>query len=297
MAAESLGQPRKERIRLLGNGDYSIVSGNVSITVDQLTGARILSLKLGSYEFLTGPEVMRGNYGSTFWPSPQADWSWPPPAVLDSDPYTATSDNDTVTFVSGKDKRTGLQVTKEFFPGNDGQINLVYSMKNITDSVRRVAPWEITRVRKGGLLFFPVGDNPTGRKSFDAAPVKVVDGIAWYKDAGKRPSKNLLTTADGTEGWAAYVVGGKMFIKHFPNVVRSEIAPGEGEIAFYVSSVADYVEFEIQGKYQSLPPGGHSSWHVEWMVVDVPRQTEIDIGSPSLVEFARDLVKRARLHR
>lgn len=270
---------------------YSVSSGRVCITVDPRVGARITSLKLGAYEFITGPDVMEGNYGSTFWPSPQSDWSWPPPAVLDSEPYSTKTEGDTLQFVSSRDTRTGLQVVKKICPGKTGWLNLVYSMKNVTDSVRKVAPWEITRIRKGGLLFFPVGHNPLDRKSFDPAPVKIIDGVAWYRDAKKRPAENLLTTADGTDGWAAYAIDGRLFIKKFPNIDQHRLAPAEGEITVYVSKEADYVEFEIQGIYKALKPGENSDWQVEWTAVDIPELVIVKEGSGGLVEFARKLVK------
>lgn len=273
------------------DGDYTLVSGNACLKVDPRAGARVISLSLGGFEFLTGPEIMKGSYGSTFWPSPQSRWTWPPPEVLDSQPYTATAGGDTVRLVSGEDPRTGLRVEKEFFPGKGGRFCLSYTMTNITDSVMNQAPWEITRVRKGGLLFFPVGDNPLGKKYFDPAPVSVVDGIAWYEDGERRPSNNLLTTAEGTDGWAAYAVDGKLFVKKFPKVARQDIAPGEGEILFYVSKEADYIEFEIQGKYQSLRPGERSAWRVEWIVVAIPGNIKVVNGSPLLVNFVREIVK------
>lgn len=275
----------------MNNGECSLTSGRTIIRIDPAVGARIISLKLGGYEFLTGSDIMPGNYGSTFWPSPQSAWNWPPPAVLDNEPYSSEIRGDTLEFFSAEDQRTGLRVSKEFFPGRDGRINIVYSMTNVTNSFLKAAPWEITRVHKGGILFFPVGNNPLGKKTFEQAPASIVDGIAWYRDSLKRPSENLLTTAIGTAGWAAYAIDGKLFVKKFPDVGKDEVAPGEGEISFYVSKEADYVEFEIQGEYRALFPGERTSWHVEWIAADIPTDVRAKIGSKSLVEFARRLVE------
>ena len=286
------GLTHRGKITVMSDSDYVLNSGNLKLTVNPRVGARIVSLKLDNFEFLTGREIMEGNYGSTFWPSPQAAWRWPPPSVLDSDPYSASVSGDTATFVSWKDARTGLQVVKRFSAGEDGHMELSYTMINVTDTLLKVAPWEITRVHKGGLLFFPVGDNPLGRKSFDPAPVQVSDGIAWYRDPVKRPDENLLTTADVTEGWAAYAVDGKLFVKKFHNVPKDSLAPGEGEIAFYVSKEADYLEFEIQGAYRAISPGVHSTWNVQWIVVNVPGGIAVDVGNRDLVECVRKLVEQ-----
>lgn len=287
----SLAQSARSPVSRMLNGTYTIASGNANLGFDPHVGARIVSLEFDGFEFLTGSEIMKGSYGSTFWPSPQSSWVWPPPEVLDSRPYSFAAEGDTLRLVSGKDERTGLQVEKEFSAGKGGRFNLQYIMINITDSVIEEAPWEITRVRKGGLLFFPVGDSSPGKKYFDPAPVSVIDGVAWYKDGGRRPSSNLLTTANGTEGWAAYALDGKLFLKKFPDVATEDVAPGEGEILFYVSKEADYVEFEIQGKYKSLKPGELSTWRVEWIVVDIPRNIRVVSGNSLLVDFAREVVK------
>ncbi len=285
------GRTHQGKIIAMNDGDYVLNSGKLKMRVNPRVGARVVSLELGGFEFLTGRDIMEGNYGSTFWPSPQSAWGWPPPSVLDSDPYSASVSGDTATFVSWKDARTGLQVVKRFSAGEDGRMELSYTIINVTDSVLKVAPWEITRVHKGGLLFFHVGDNPLGRKSFDPAPVKVSDGVAWYKDPVKRPDENLLATADVTEGWAAYAVEGKLFVKKFRNVPRDSIAPGEGEIAFYVSREADYVEFEIQGAYQAIRPGAHSTWNVQWIARNIPGNIPARAGSHDLVEYVKRLVR------
>ena len=271
--------------------DYSIRSGSLRVAVDPGDGGTIDSLSLGGYEFLTGKDVHPSFYGSTFWPSPQSDWNWPPPPILNVDPYTASVDRDTLTMVSGKDEKTGFQFTKKLFPGSAGRIELTYLISNVSDVMKKVAPWEITRVRKGGLLFFPVGNNPLGRKSFGPVPVGVGNGVAWYKDPAERPAENLLTTADGTEGWAAYAIDGRLFVKKFPNVKPDELAPGEGEIIVYVSAVADYVELEVQGRYQPLRPGESSNWRVEWIIANIPADLKIEPGDTALVDFARKLVK------
>lgn len=279
------------QVKKIADGKYTLTSGNAKLSVDPQAGARIVSLTLDGFEFLTGPEVMKGSYGSTFWPSPQSEWTWPPPEVLDGRPFSAAGKGDTVMLVSGRDERTGLQVEKAFAAGKRGSFNILYTMVNATDTAKKEAPWEITRVRKDGLFFFPVGSNPLGKKYFHPVPLSVVDGVAWYNDGAGRPSNNLLTTAVGTEGWAAFAIDGKLFLKKFPNVDRKDIAPGEGDVILYVSKEADYVEFEIQGKYASLGPGERTTWPVEWIVVDIPKNIDVVSGNSLLVDFARKIVR------
>ncbi len=291
LASKSPVQLSKVAVVSMNRGDYTVSAGPVRIAIDPRAGATIDSFSFAGYEFLTGRNVHAEFYGSTFWPSPQSDWNWPPPPVLSAGPYEAKVDGDTLTLISGKDPVTGFQFTKRFYLGTGSRMDLVYEISNVSSSGKKVAPWEITRVRKGGLLFFPAGNYRLGKKSFAPVQVQMINGVAWYEDPKSRPAENLLTTADGTEGWAGYAIDGRLFLKKFPVVTPHERAPGEGGIVVYVSAMADYVEFEIQGRYLPLEPGESSEWKVEWIVANIPGNLRIKAGSKELVEFARDLLK------
>src|SRR5262245_53569577 len=77
---------------LLRDGRYLLELADVGLEVDPAVGGRITALRLGGRNLLTGPDVDPGNYGSTFWTSPQSAWSWPPVAEIDSAPYAAAPD-------------------------------------------------------------------------------------------------------------------------------------------------------------------------------------------------------------
>ncbi len=279
---------------ILDNGLYSAAKKNVDIVVNPADGGRIISFKLGNYEFLVGKGLIPNGYGSTFWPAPQSTWNWPPPPALDNKPYSAVIKGDSIKLTGGKDPVTGFQFIKEFSAGNNNNINLLYTIINKTDEIKKVSPWEISRVHKGGLLFFPIGKKPLGVKSFEPADVEIINGIAWYKDKKERPENNKLTTADGKEGWAAYAIDGKIFIKKFKDVEPEMIAPGEGEVMFYVDSRADFIEFEIEGKYQILNPGEELNWKVEWIGREIPKNINVEKGNMDLVNYVRKVVNKSQ---
>lgn len=281
---------KTDSIMILDNGSYWIASKDAVVIVNPSEGGRIISFKLGSYDFLVGQDMIPNAYGSTFWPGPQSMWNWPPPPVLDNEPYSAINNGNSVTVTSGKDPVTGFQFIKEFSAGGKNRIKLGYKIINKTEKVKKVAPWEISRVQKGGLLFFPIGKKPLGLKSFEPADVDIINGIVWYKDKIRKPENKKLSTADGKEGWAAYAIDGKLFIKKFNDVKSEMIAPGEGEVLFYVDSDADFVEFEIEGKYQTLKPEEELNWNVEWIGIKVPSNIKIQKGSKQLVDFVRKIL-------
>lgn len=284
-------QYQKDSIMILKDNLYLITSGRVSFTVNPLKGGRIISFKLGDYEFLTGKKIDPNGYGSTFWPAPQSMWNWPPIPALDSKPYSAVDNDSSIKLTSAQDPKTGFQFIKEFSAGKNSSINLKYSIINKSSETKKVAPWEISRTVKGGLLFFPMGKGEFGTKYFEPAHVDIIDGIAWYKVEINRPKNNKLNRADGLEGWLAYAVNNKLFIKKFNDTKTESIAPGEGEVLFYVGSNADFIEIEVEGEYKSLKPGEESLWNMEWIARDIPSSIKVEKGNNELVNFVREIVK------
>ncbi len=272
----------------------TIRSGHTTMVVDPLAGGRVVSLRVGAREVLAGKDVHPENYGSTFWPSPQSLWNWPPPAVLDREPYTATEESGGVALVSGSDPVTGLRCVKRVAASTAGRIRLEYTMINAGAKTAAAAPWEITRVRKEGLLFFPLGSGSLRKKQFDPAPARVSDGIVWYQDGPGRPAAHQLSIADGSEGWAAYAVDGVLLVKIFQDTPQEAQAPGEAEVLFYVSAEAGYLEMEVQGRYEKIEPGRESSWRVEWAAETIPGGIAAKAESQELVEFVRSIVRSAQ---
>jgi hypothetical protein len=281
----------QDSLVIMCNGTYSISSGNSNMAIDPAGGGRVVSFKLNDYEFLTGKDIHEKNYGSTFWSSPQSYWNWPPPPVLDMKPYTAVNDGNIIKVTSEKDPVTGFQFVKEFSNSKSNRMNLTYSIVNISKEIKNAAPWEVSRVNKEGLFFFPMGQGSIGKKSFEEARTEIIDGIAWYKDEKEKPENHQLSIADGSEGWMAYAIDGKLFIKKFPDIKPDMFAPGEAEISFYISPEADYIEIEVQGKYETIQPGERTTWKIEWIGMDIPPNIEVKKGSKELVKFVREIIK------
>lgn len=286
-----IAQHKMDSVMILNNGSYQVSSKNVDVVINPAEGGRITSFKLGSYDFLIGRDIIPGAYGSTFWPGPQSDWNWPPPAILDSKPYSAVDNGNSIKLTSGIDSLTGFQFSKEFSTDKANSINLAYKIINETDEIKKVSPWEISRVHKGGLLFFPMGKKTMAVKAFEPVNMDIIDGIVWYQDKLKRPEKNKLSTADGSEGWTAYAIDGKLFIKKFKDINPEKIAPVEGEVMLYVDSRADFVEYEIEGAYETLKPGEKLNWNVKWIGVNIPANIKVEKDDKELVGFVRKIIK------
>src|ERR1051326_683845 len=71
---------------------YTLTLGDLKMVIDGANGARVIEFSFrGQNVLVTQDENI--NFGSTYWPSPQASWCttgggcWPPPAALDGGPY------------------------------------------------------------------------------------------------------------------------------------------------------------------------------------------------------------------
>jgi hypothetical protein len=259
--------------------------------VDARAGGRIVTFSLGGRNLLTGPTVDAGNYGSTFWPSPQSAWGWPPPPEIDSLPFAARVEGATLVLRGLPAPVLGLGVEKSFSADRpSGVVPVTYTIFNQGSQARQAAPWEITRVAAGGLTFFPMGEGELRRGMQDLLRPVLRDGVAWlaYDAAAIGADQKLF--ADGREGWIAHVDGDLLLVKSFADTTAAQAAPDEGEIEIYANAAHTYVEVENQGAFVSLPPGGSSTWTVRWMLRKLDRGMA-KVGSAELLALVRSLVK------
>ncbi|MFP4060850.1 MAG: DUF4380 domain-containing protein [Bacteroidales bacterium] len=267
-----------------------IKSGSSTLAVDPTTGARFVSLEHKGTELLTGPEVNKQFYGSSLWLSPQKKY-WPPSPVLDVEPYSHEIDGEQVTFLSKTDSLSGFQYTKKIVPlPEKNGFEIIYTIENITDSVKGVAAWEVTRLPKDGLSFFPLGEIPLDSCLLldSVVDMTVEDNIMWHKyqsdDINFSPKKSKLF-CDGAEGWIAYVHERVLFVKRFEDLSPTETAPGETDIEIYVNVNQPYIEIEVQSAYKLLQPAEKIEWSVTWNLAGVPGNTDIETGNRKLLDL------------
>lgn len=264
---------------------YTLTAGHVTMTIDASFGGRIRSLSYDGQEMLSQSRWPE-SFGSTFWTSPQAEWNWPPVAEIDKGTYTVEhADSRTIIMTSQPSPRLGFAVTKRFETGEgDAPISISYTINNVGEVARSVAPWEITRVPNGGLIFFdaPLSDiSPAGLLSFQSA-----HGAVWYQPDVTNENRKINADASG---WLAFADNGLLLVKEFPDLKTSEPAPGEAEVQVYVNRGKTYIELESQGAYTTLQPGQSLSWTVRWHLVPANQEPS---PSASLLEKARACCER-----
>ena len=221
-----------------------------------------------------------------------------------------------LTLTSEVSERMKYRIRKAFaVDERDGAFVITYTIINESDEVRRVAPWEITRVQnEGGLIFFeaPVeGITPAGlmdfKDAFGAAWYQTdetngnrkvnADGKGWlaYYNNGcaawyqtDETNGNRKVNADG-KGWLAYYNNGLLLVKQFDDLDASQPAPDEAEIQVYVNRGKAHIELESQGAYTTLQPKESVNWTVRWYLQpsDLPVEP-----SEKLLKLARKQINR-----
>lgn len=265
------------------------------MVVDQAPGGRIVSLKLGTPEFLYLSQANNNLlWGSIFWTAPQSDWNWPPPAAHNLNAYTGGPMGNVLVLASGQDNASRTSLVKNFSGESaDTSITLTYYIKNGGTAARSVAPWVSTRVLPGGLTIWGKGPGPM--RGNNATLVKEQGGWVWFDHAaGSGMTGNIAKVfADGT-GWLAHVnAGGQLLLMVFPDIAQSQAAPQEAEIEIYTEPSQALMEIEHQGAYASIAAGDSLSYTIRWYLRQLPAGAQKAVGNAGLTAYVQALLNRS----
>ena len=273
-----------------GNKNSLLVkkTGKSTLVVDPTFGARVISLKYNDIEFLYGGYNNPESSGSTFWPAPQKIWEWPPIDTLDSKLYSMEMDGKTQKFISMPSRKSGFQFYKTFKVNpTDSSFVMEYTIKNISNSVKDVGCWEVSRVFPGGVTFFPAAPDSAILKQSKLPGVTLINGIVYFNYDYNQITENTKLFAMGSEGWYAHVKNGIAFIKTFEDLPSNVIAPQQAEIEIYANGNPRYVELENHGRYATLKPNETVKYNVKWYLRTVPKQLQQTEQRTDLVNWVR----------
>jgi hypothetical protein len=279
---------------------YRFAWGDIVLEVDASVGARVATLSISGADIIVpsaaaahvdgGTALDPTTWGSVFWTSPRSAWTpvqWPPPPNIDNATYTGMITGGTHAVFSGPaDTSIGVAMSKDYsVDATSGWISIAYTIK--ATKAQKAAPWEVSRVPRGGLTFFPV---PGASSVVNQVPLTIMQTgssptIVWFDDGPKTatsPNGDKLY-ADGSGGWTAYVLNGNLFLKKFTDIPASAQPTGEGEVDVYPG--AGFLEFEVEGPSTMISANGTLPWSIQWKVVKVPSSVTIAAGSTSLVNF------------
>jgi len=190
-----------------------------------------------------------------------------------------------------KNAALGASVEKDFSADDKNcSITLRYTIK--ASKPIAAAPWEITRVPRGGIAFFPEGEStrlaPGPLAPYTTTTSATTPSVIWMDDSTKAapvPAGGAKLIADGAGGWLAYALRDVLFIKIFTDVPPAAFAAREGEIEIYPGM--DYLELEVQGAYTQVNGGDSLPWTMQWRAVAIPSTVSVTAGSSTLLAFAQ----------
>lgn len=272
-------------------GKYIITVGSVVMTVNGNEGGKVISYKLGDKEMLSQLR-MQNQYGSTFWTSPQTEWNWPPVNEFDRAAYEASLEGNVLTLTSRQARKLPYVIEKKFMPAKNGKfVRVTYTIRNMGEETRKVAPWEISRVisDENGLIFFDAPVEQIEAAQGELIPFRGEAGASWYNFEQTRANRKI--NSDG-KGWLGYAADGMLMIKKFADIAPTEPAPGEAEIQIYVNSGKTYIELESQGAYKEIAAGESLSWTVDWYLM--PLDQAKAVPSAALLKTVNKAIKASK---
>lgn len=230
------------------------------------------------------------NYGSTLWTSPQSQWEWPPPAEIDAGNYEVVADAEWLVLASVQSSDLGVAATKSFRMDQRGAVDIRYCLINRGAESVSVAPWEVTRVPREGLTFFPLGARTYEVPRHPALPFSRRGDIAWIDHGVHLPEDRKLYSDSGS-GYVANVRNGLVFVKEFERSKSGTHAPDEAELEIYANADPPYVELEAQGPFAKIAPGANITWNVRWRLLRLPEGARAAIGERTLVDLVESSLK------
>jgi len=281
--------------------------GPTEIDIVAAEGGRLAAVRYHDVDLVLPPGRVPGFYGDTFWPSPQARFEWPPPPVLDAGPYAVVAESESgVTLRSEPDPDVGFQVDKQIEISEHG-LTIDFTLTNVWDRPQQVAPWQVTRAPRDGLLVWAPGqpftdadrmqkqDEDPGCWFLHADSTATFGGLeSTATHASIRVREVPLTSKYFTDarGWLAHVHHGTLFLRTFPDIAADQAAPRQGELELYFNVEKDYTELENQGAYVTLGPGQSLTYPVQWHFRRVsPGLAEAGVTPELLAEI--DILRQA----
>lgn len=285
----------------------SLDAGPLEVEVRPPEGGRVAVLRYRGVDLVLPPGRVPGFWGDTFWPSPQSLFDWPPPPVLDSDPYevlAATAEHLVVR--SAPDPGFGIQVEKAYRVGHD-VLEFTFTVTNTGREPRSLAPWQVTRAARTGLVLWAPGEAFTDE---DRLVKQREDPGCWYVHArGTQPFHGLTSQAGlaaihvpevprtcklfaDARGWLAHVHDATLFLRVFPDLTPDEAAARQAEVELFFSPERNYIELENQGPLQALEPGESLRYGTQWRFAALPSDVPTDRVTPALLEVIEALLGR-----
>jgi Domain of unknown function (DUF4380) len=268
-------------------------------------GGRLTRLRYNGVDLVLPPGRVPGFHGDTFWPSPQSRFDWPPPPVLDAGPYEILTESPlSLALRSAPDPDFGLQVEKRFDLSEHG-LRMEFTLTNIWPNAQAVAPWQVTRAPRTGILVWASGqpfhdDDRIQKQAEDPGCWFLHEATAAFEGLHAGGTHSCIPVRAVTRkskfftdarGWLAHAHEGTLFLRIFPDLTLDQAAPRQAEVEMFFDPGRDYIELENQGAHVTLAPGQSLTYPVEWRFHALPPGLETDRITPALLAEIHSLLE------
>jgi len=165
------------------------------------------------------------------------------------------------------------------------RLRVTSRIRNVGTTPLRYAAWSLSVLRPGGRAFVPLDVGPL--TAFDATRRLILWSYAEIDDPRYRFGDRLIQIdhdrvpspppsqpgrrddeskigVDSTQGWAAYLLDGTLYVKRFPHDPTGEYPDGGATVEVYSSH--EFLELENLGPLTTIAPGEEIVYAEDWWV-------------------------------
>ncbi len=222
----------------------------------------------GRYWYLYG--------GYRLWLSPEA---LPETYYPDNDPVDYVTDGDKVTFIPKMQKENGLQFSYSLHFLGNGTVKIKNVIKNLSENTVRGAAWSLCVMNKNSFTYAYQNDADTGLlpnrtvvlwpyTKIDDHRLRITDRVIAVR---QDPSSDraLKVGFNNTSGRIMTYLDGELFTQTY-NTCHGICDYPDGGCSCEIYSCPDFTEAETISPLETLFPGAHMEFELEWHIEKAP---------------------------
>ncbi len=276
-----------------------ISNGKVDVAITKEIGPRIIRLGLVgkenvmfndiNRENVTEDDLMEKHYGKgakwinygghRLWVSPE---SMPETYFPDDQPVKVEILENGALFVQQEQPMNGVACSYSVTMSDEGEITVTHFVKNISDSKKRLSPWAITVLNKGGLEIIPQNTLDTdllpNRRIVAWPYTNLADSRLYFGEKyitlqqDETVDTNFKLGLDLQKGTAIYAYKDTVFVKKYEH--KSDAEYDDFGVSFETYTNSQILEMETIGTVHYLKPNETATHTEKWSVYE-------NIGTPN----------------
>ncbi len=232
--------------------------------------------------------------GHRIWLSPE---SYPETYSPDNYPVEYKTTDNGALFTPCPETANGVQKSMEIIMGEDREMKVKMSVKNISDKDKEFSIWGLSVSAVGGTAIIPMNTNDTGLLSnriisvwpyTDLSDDRIFYGKRYITLRQDETRTNPIKLGfDLNCGTIHYVLGGEVFTKSYETLHPTAEYP-DGGCSFETYTNDGFIELESLGELKVVKPQETSILTENWKLSDKPCDVDLK-NDDSIKEFCDKL--------